>query len=785
MVQSKNESWFSSILRIFKPSRPKEPKVHKTVKKSSSTGNLKQQASNSKKDAAATAAKKPGKLRSVSSDHRLNLARTKSMIDPREAEKSRAAGGEAIDLLPPLPTTGLEGFTLDSLEQPAPDSSALKTTTEAAFDETTDTPVKSTTTTITATTTTIATTNNETDKKPLDLDFFKNSQESSFLNDILGDIPIGLVSQITDTSAITTKETPAEETKPKKEDPPSKISSSAKDSSPIAVGNDVGYLPTVIDQGTKLPYFNAENFSLLGDVVRADAGPAESAPVTAADNTQKKSNESTLGVGELGENVGNASTTENLVPTTSTSAPTTASSELPVSSLSVNYSVEESSAAASTATVVEAKDEKKELLDSQKESDVEPVLEVVKDDTPVPKREDPAEAWTTSPVFVPPIEKKDTAEEGLVKPADELISTVTPPVDADATPDTPQLDLKVHTEPQVIEREIIADAAVEGVPESFVEKANLSSTVKEPAEKVDDDEEMKTSIAKPAESEKSNSDALKITTADFENKKETEMTPATQDSEATAAVVEAAEEDQSDLLLPTQSTPELGSAETLEILDRAVADLQQTQPLPSTVSDKAVNDSDETMEVSENSLFSVSPTSENATSVDESFGSRGSSFDELHVSKPSTTEIMSELEQVPSPTSKSEKAVRSRSKKIRKSSGSKSKPTDAAVDAPSADIKLLDLQPEVFVYTSYASGTLHVVPQTRRIQQILETNHIHHTIVELSTDPKAKRNWKWKGNGKNIPCVVRNNEILADLKTLEELNEKNLVYQKIVLEELY
>lgn len=771
MVQSKNESWFSSILRIFKPSRPKEPKVHKPVKKSSSTGNLKQQAANSKKDAAAAAGKKQGKLRSVSSDHRLNLARTKSMMDPREAEKSRTAGGEAIDLLPPLPTTGLEGFTLDPLGQSASDSSTLKTTTEAASGKTTDTSAKSTTTTTTAPIN--ATTNNKTNKTPLDLDFLKGSQEGSFLNDFLGDIPIGLVSQITDTSAITTNGTPAVETKPKI-DPPSKISSFAK-SSPTAVDNDVGYLASVIDEGTKLPDFSTESFSLLDDVVRAGAA-ASSAPVTVADKTQEKPNESTLGA--LRENVGNASKTENLVPTTATSAPTAASSELPVKA-----SVEELSTA-SIAPVVESKNEEKELLDSHKKSDVEPVLEVVKDDTPVTKPEDHAETPTASPTLVALTEKKDKDEEEFTKTIDEPISTVVLPIDAEATPDKLPLDPKVDTKPQVIEREIVTEASAEDAPESFSEKASLSEVVKEPTEKVDDDKEPEASIAKPDESETSNSDALKITTAALDSKKEADVTPVVDDSEALAAVVEA-KEDHSDLLLPIQSTPELGSAETLETLDRAVTDSQQTHSPLSSVSDKAVNDPDETMEVSENSLFSVSPVSENANSVDESFESRGTSFDELPDTKPSTTEIMSELEQVPSPTPKSEKTARSHSKKTRKSSGSKSKHADAAADAPPGEIKLLDPQPEVFIYTSYASGTLHVVPNTRRIQQILDTNQIKHTIVELSTDPKAKRNWKWKGNGKNIPCVVRNNEILADLKTLEELNEKNLVYEKIVVEEVY
>lgn len=804
MVQSKNESWFSSFLRIFKSSsRPKEHKEHKVVKRSSSTGNLKQHRSNSKKDAAAT--KKTGKLRSVSSDHKLGLGRTKSLLDPREAEKSRAAGGQAIDLLPPLPTTGTGDFTLEPFKDIRVENGDLKTTT--TLDEKTDTPITphitaiTTTTTTTTTAATTATTatgitcGNEANKKPLDLDFVRDPQDNSFLSEIMSDIPIGLVSQISDSSNSNWEGTPAVETKPKQGGAPTKVLPSAKDST-IADDNDVSYLATIIDDKAILPDLNTGSSSFFNDVVSATA--AASVAITAAAKTEQKSDEFTLGVNQVGKQVGNTNTTNNLVSNSSTS--NTASSELPATVLHtqptqvvVDVSTDAIAltttittpvtTAAATVAAVDVQNDKKELLDSHIEADANLVQDAAKTQTFVFDSEISKTPVSTAADAV--IEQPNKSKEILVEITDEpSFSTVSN--DVATTPDMLQPDIKVQTETIASESEIAADAASEDWLEPHLQKSKSTSTVTQLAKNAADNEEStNTEITKLPELEKKdNSEILKITTTNLDSKKDTDVKLITKDSDISVApdVTDNEINDGPDLSLLAQSTSELCSSETLEIVDCSGTNVQKIEPVTA-VTEKALNDSDETMEFSSNSLFSISPTSDIATPVGESFDSRDSSFDESHSSKPKTVEIVRELEGEPPLMLKSSTSRQKSSKKTRKSSGSKNK--SSFISSPPVEIKLLDPQPEVLVYTSYASGTLHVVPQTRRIQQILEANHIKHSLVELSTDTKAKRNWKWNGNGKTIPCVVRDNHILADLKSLEELNEKNLVYQKIVAEELY
>lgn len=787
MVPSKNESWFSSFLRIFKSSsRPKEHKEHKVVKRSSSTGNLKQQNSNSKKDAAAT--KKTGKLRSVSSDHRLGLGRTKSLVDPREAEKSRAVDGQAIDLLPPLPTTETGDFTLEPFKDIRGESGDLKTTT--TLGEKIDTTITPHVTATTTTTNTGIIGGSEADKNLLGLDFVKDPQDSSFLSDIMSDIPIGLVSQISDSSNSNWEVTPAVETKPKQGSTPTKVLPSAKDST-IADDNDVSYLNTIIDDKAILPDLNTNSSSFFNDVVSATA--AASVPITAADKTEQKNNELSLGVKQVEKQVGNTNTTDNLV---SNSTSNTASPELPATVLHtqptqavVDVSTDvitpttTITTPTATAVAVDIQNNKKELLVSHIEADANLVQDAAKPQTSMFDLENSKTSLSTAADAV--TKQTNENEQNLAGTTDEpIFSTVSDVVDT--TPDKLQSDIKVQTETIASESEIAADASSEDWLEPHLQKSKSTSTVTQLDKNAADDEDStNTEITELPELEKKgNSEILKITTTNLDSKKDTDVKLLTKDSDVsvTPDMTDNDVNDGPDLSLLAQSTPELGNSETLETVKCSVSNVQKIEPVTA-VPEKALNDSDETMEFSSNSLFSISPTSDIATPVGESFDSRNSSFDELHGSKPKTVEIVSELEGEPPLVLKSSTSRQKSSKKTRKSSGSKSK--TSVISSPSAEIKLLDPQPEVLVYTSYASGTLHVVPQTRRIQQILEANHIKHSLVELSTDTKAKRNWKWNGNGKNIPCVVRDNHILADLKSLEELNEKNLVYQKIVVEELY
>jgi hypothetical protein len=67
----------------------------------------------------------------------------------------------------------------------------------------------------------------------------------------------------------------------------------------------------------------------------------------------------------------------------------------------------------------------------------------------------------------------------------------------------------------------------------------------------------------------------------------------------------------------------------------------------------------------------------------------------------------------------------------------------------------------------------------------LKANKITYQIVDLATDEKAKKVWRWKGKGRKLPGVVRISEgdetVVGTLEELEEANEygelKQLVFE--------
>jgi hypothetical protein len=62
---------------------------------------------------------------------------------------------------------------------------------------------------------------------------------------------------------------------------------------------------------------------------------------------------------------------------------------------------------------------------------------------------------------------------------------------------------------------------------------------------------------------------------------------------------------------------------------------------------------------------------------------------------------------------------------------------------------------------------------------------VSYVIIDLATDEKAKRVWRWKGNGRKLPGVVRITEddqiVVGNVAELEEANEygelKQLVFE--------
>ena len=68
----------------------------------------------------------------------------------------------------------------------------------------------------------------------------------------------------------------------------------------------------------------------------------------------------------------------------------------------------------------------------------------------------------------------------------------------------------------------------------------------------------------------------------------------------------------------------------------------------------------------------------------------------------------------------------------------------------------------------------------------MQANKIGYELVDLATDEKAKKVWRWHGKGKKLPGVVRVTEdgetIIGGLEELEEANEYGEL-KKLVLDE--
>lgn len=96
-------------------------------------------------------------------------------------------------------------------------------------------------------------------------------------------------------------------------------------------------------------------------------------------------------------------------------------------------------------------------------------------------------------------------------------------------------------------------------------------------------------------------------------------------------------------------------------------------------------------------------------------------------------------------------------------------------------------QPEVFVYTSFSSAMINMVSHTNRMAHILQSHKIKFTYVDVATDERARRIWKWKGTAKGrvLPVVVREGEIVCDFQELEEFNEGHEVWERIIEDEVF
>ncbi|ANB15089.1 hypothetical protein AWJ20_2709 [Sugiyamaella lignohabitans] len=79
----------------------------------------------------------------------------------------------------------------------------------------------------------------------------------------------------------------------------------------------------------------------------------------------------------------------------------------------------------------------------------------------------------------------------------------------------------------------------------------------------------------------------------------------------------------------------------------------------------------------------------------------------------------------------------------------------------------------VYLYTSLTAGGYHIMPDTMRLGTILKANDIEYQMIDIATNERAKRIWKYRGiaKGKKLPAVVRDDEVMGDIKEIEDANE--------------
>jgi hypothetical protein len=66
----------------------------------------------------------------------------------------------------------------------------------------------------------------------------------------------------------------------------------------------------------------------------------------------------------------------------------------------------------------------------------------------------------------------------------------------------------------------------------------------------------------------------------------------------------------------------------------------------------------------------------------------------------------------------------------------------------------------------------------------LKANKIRYELIDLATDEKAKKVWRWHGKGRKLPGIVRASEdgetIIGGLEELEEANEYGELRQLVL-----
>lgn len=66
-----------------------------------------------------------------------------------------------------------------------------------------------------------------------------------------------------------------------------------------------------------------------------------------------------------------------------------------------------------------------------------------------------------------------------------------------------------------------------------------------------------------------------------------------------------------------------------------------------------------------------------------------------------------------------------------------------------------------FLLTSLTAGSSNIITATSRLEVLLVTMKVPFVAVDIATNEKAKALWKRRGNGKRLPVVVFDGQVLG------------------------
>ncbi len=78
-----------------------------------------------------------------------------------------------------------------------------------------------------------------------------------------------------------------------------------------------------------------------------------------------------------------------------------------------------------------------------------------------------------------------------------------------------------------------------------------------------------------------------------------------------------------------------------------------------------------------------------------------------------------------------------------------------------AELAVFDNDPTIYLFTSLAAGSSHIVTATSRIEGIFRAHQIPFQYKDTGTDELAKKLFQRRASGKKLPLVVKGGFVLG------------------------